>query len=182
MIRNDLYFQVIRQKISHNYKFSDEIIKKRGLNKYQANTKHNMLDFLRLCNSKEILFCCLNVQTVSNHPDMKYGDTIKQGEFKIKCFVDQRNFNTQIHGIINAYDLDDQKIDKYSMQMDCGNYIGRWLIHSSFYTPLGRDTRGYSGGCFIMSTLNMKNLNLILINNGIKSGDIIPGWLRETGE
>jgi hypothetical protein len=170
---------IVRQRISYDYKYSAIEIEERQMNNYQANTRNNMLDSLRLVNNGIILFESHNVQTVSNHPMMKYRDTIKAGEFQIKCFVENAIFNTQIHGIINAYDISGQPIDEYSKQYDNGQYIGRWLIHSSYYKPLGKDTKAYSGGCIVMSTNDLLALNRALIKEGIKSNDIINAFLEE---
>lgn len=149
--------RVIRYKTSYNYKY-DALT-----DNYDNNTKNNMLDsFIVIDNDKEIFK--VNCQTISNHPEMKHSDTIAQGKFKLKLFVDQRTFNTPIHGIIGAKDLAGQSINEHSMQLDNGQWIGRWLVHSCYYTPLGRDTRAYSGGCIIMSTNSMLALNEILRN------------------
>lgn len=172
MYIEDLKIKVIRKKQSYRYM-------KEGLNEYQRRTRNNMIDSLILYKKDDIIFASKKVQTVSNHPQMKYFDTIRKGAFQVKCFVEQRNFNTPVHGIINAYDISNQKINEYAMQNDNGQYIGRWLIHSSWYNKLGRDTKAYSGGCFIMSTRDMMKFNNILINNKIKADDIITGLLIE---
>jgi hypothetical protein len=171
---------IVRNKKSYNYKYSTSEINEFQLNNYQSNTKNNMLDTLRLSHSGIVLFESENVQTISNHPLMKHSDTVKEGNFQVKCFVDKKGFNTEIHGIINAFDIADQPIDVYSKQYDNGQYIGRWLIHSSYYAPSGKDTKAYSGGCFIMSTNDMLKLNRALIKAGVKKGNIIDGYLEET--
>lgn len=174
MHKPEFLMEITRHKLSYDYMYNDE-----SMNDYQRRTKHNMLDFIKLIREDKIIFSGNNVQTVSNHPKFKHSDTIKAGNIEIECFVDQRNFNTPIHGIINAYDITNEKIDGYSMQWDNGHYIGRWLIHSSYYKKTGKDTKGYSGGCIIMTTPKMLELNKAMITNGIEIGDIISGVIIE---
>jgi hypothetical protein len=166
---------VIRKKSSYDFKFD------KNKNDYNNNVKNNMQDTLKLIDidTNNILFECNNVQTVSNHPYMKLSDTIKAGKFRIKHFVDKRKFRYDIHGIVDAYDINNQKIDKYSMQHDNGRYIGRWLAHSTYDPVLRRVTRAFSGGCFIMSPDNIKRWANILKTAGVKKDTIIEGELIE---
>lgn len=172
----NLLLRITRKSESWDYIYDNP-----NFNDYKNRTKNNMLDLLQLINTdtNDILFECQNVQTVSNHPLMKKSDTIRSGKFQVKCFVDQGGYHTEIHGIVNAYDISGQQINEYSMQYDNGQYIGRWLIHSSYYAPLKRDTKAYSGGCFIMTTENILKFNKILKDNGIEKGNIINGELFE---
>ncbi|MCP4336455.1 MAG: hypothetical protein GY679_01230 [Mycoplasma sp.] len=167
-----LKIEILRRLASYDYKYD------KNKDDYQNNTKNNMIDELFLYDGLKQIFKC-NLQTVSNHPSMKHSDTIKVGKFKLKAFVEQRNFNTAIHGIIDAYDINNQKIDKYSMQKDGNQYIGRWLFHSCYYAPLKKDTRAYSGGCFAMSTEDIQEFNKILMDNGIRQGNTIDVTLME---
>ena len=121
-----------------------------------------------------------NVQTVSNHPDFDHKDTIKPGYFKMECFVDPRKFHGEIHGIIDAIDIENQKIDKYSMQLEDGYQKGRWLVHDRYTFAKERDLyNGYSAGCFIMDSKRLKRFNRNLKSLGIKPSDILRCLLLE---
>jgi len=170
-----LEYRVVRKKSSYDFKFD------KAKNDFTNNIKNNMQDILELfdINTGNILFSCNNVQTVANHPNMKLSDTVQEGSFEISHFVDKRKYKNDIHGIINAIDNNNQKIDKYSMQHDNGSYIGRWLIHSTYDPVLQRETQAYSGACFIMREYKLKQLNNILITAGIKKGDVLKGTLIE---
>lgn len=166
--------KVTRKKESHDFKFD----KKK--NDFKNNIKNNSLDILEIYLDNLCLFVVDKVQTVCNHPHFDYFDTISPGKFKLKCFVDPRNFHGQIHGIIDAYDLDKEKIDLYSMQIDDGYQKGRWLVHDRWSFKKNRDLyNAYSGGCFMMDSRRLKRFNSKLKTLEFTKGDVINGILEE---
>jgi hypothetical protein len=171
---NDILIRVMRNKKSYNYKY--DIME----NNYSNNIKNNSLDYLQIIKNDKVELTIEGLQTVANHPDYDFQDTIKPGKFKIKCFVDPRNFHGRIHGIIEAKDIENQVIDKYSMQIEDGYQKGRWLVHDRWSFAKNRDLHnGYSGGCFIMSSIALKAFNDRLEKFGIKKGDLIDCALEE---
>ena len=57
-------------------------------------------------------------------------DTVRAGNFTVKCFVPPRTFHGEIHAITKTRDLDGQEIDRNAMQTTKDGYQnGRWLIH-----------------------------------------------------
>lgn len=180
----ELKLEVIRKHLSYDYKY------KEIEGNYLNNTKNNSLDIIRLVKNDTLILFEAKAQTVSNHPHMNHRDTIKEGTFQVKCFVQNFSFEgNRIHGLINALDLDGQAIDQYSMQkIGNGEAIGRWLIHDRFYAKTGKETNyAYSGGCFIMSVKDLSRFNAILKKNGIedfvKDGEdkhyVLNGILKE---
>jgi hypothetical protein len=174
LLREDLKIEVLRYLKSYDFKhYHDK-------NDFYNNIRNNSIDTLILYKENQIIFKCENVQTVSNHPDFDFKDTIREGEFKLKCFVESRSFHGRIHGIVNAYDLDNEPIDNYSMQLDNGYQKGRWLLHDKYSFAKKRDLHNsYSGGCFIMSSIDLGEFNSILLENEISPEDIITGILKE---
>lgn len=172
MERTDLQIKIIRKKQSHDYKFD------KALNNYQNNSKNNLLDSLILLKDGKEIFQS-NVQTVANHPLYDYKDTILNGSFQMKAFVVKQSYQEEIHGIINARDLDNQLINGYSMQNDNGTNKGRWLFHSTLWK--GSDLKNaYSAGCFIFPTSNtLKEFNIVLRQNRVVENDVINGYLTE---
>jgi hypothetical protein len=177
MFKKEFKFHVMRFKESYDYKYDS------SLNGYKNNIKNNSLDSMSLYYNGMQVWYTDNVQTVSNHPLMKYSDTVAPGIFRIKCFLDPKSFHGDVHGIINAQDLNGQPIDKNSMQWDNGYYIGRFLIHSRYSKKKKRDLyNGYSGGCFIPSTPAIEELNNIMRELGIKELDEIKCELQDIGD
>lgn len=177
-----LNFVVERRKRSYDFKSNKNLP-----GSFENNWKNNSLDWLCLYNDNCELIR-LPAQTVANYcfDDMKsngdteHGDTIAEGYFKVKCFVEPRGFHGEIHGIIETKDLDGQWVDHNSMQTVNGFQTGRWLIHDRWSEKLGRDTNtAWSAGCFILSSKDLHALNNILHAYEVKSGDIIPGELVE---
>lgn len=173
---------VMRKKKSYDFKADPK-----KPSSFENNWKNNMQDRIQIWNS----MCQLAefpVQTVANYcfGDMasngptECGDTVKEGYFKVKCFVEKRGFHGEIHGICETTDLDGQKIDRNSMQTVNGFQTGRWLIHDCWSDKLQRDTnQAWSAGCFIMTSANLHAFNEILHAYDIKPGDIIEGELIE---
>lgn len=181
MVREDIRIEVLRLFSSHDFKVDPR------QNSFGNNWKNNSQDLFRLKESDggSVLFQT-RCQTVSNHPGYKYGDTILEGPFRLKCFVDPRAFHGRVHGIIDAYDLEGQAIDEFSLQNDPdypGYQNGRWLVHDRYSFKIGKDTNyAWSGGCIILSSADLKNFNTKLDGLGIRKGDIVEGYLREVPE
>lgn len=183
MILKNYLLKVYRKKLSYDYKFN---LKK---NDYNNNIKNNSLDkmvlfYLEKLNENVIkenyLIEIPNVQTVSNHPHFDHFDTIAAGPFSVELFVTPRKFHGLIHGIIDAIDIEGQKIDHWSMQVENGYQKGRWLIHDKWSFEKQRDLNfSYSGGCFISSSENQKKLNNKFKKLKFQKGDILPGLLVE---
>lgn len=183
MLRKDLFFHLIRNKKSYDYKFNH------NLNDYKNNVKNNSLDTLILFeveNENDVLlneiWSYKRIQSVSNHPKFDHKDTIAPGKFQIRCFVEKRKYFNQPHGIINAIDIEHQPIGEFSMQVEEGFQKGRWLIHDTYSISKGRDLyNAYSGGCFIFHNSNVyKDFNSFLaLECKIETGDIIGGELIE---
>lgn len=178
----DLFLKILRTKDSYDYIITDP--KDENFNHpYKKYTKNNAIDAMYIVNEsdkKKILWAFPRVQTVANHPDFSFKDTIAPGKFEVELFVDPRKFHGEIHGIINAKDMEGQKINEYSMQIDNGYQKGRWLIHDRYSFEKERELRSaYSGGCFILFEHELIKLNAILRSFGYKKGDILKGILKE---
>jgi hypothetical protein len=126
------------------------------------------------------------VQTVANIPFGRFTDTIIPGKFQIKCFVENRNFYGRIHGIINTFDMDGQKINENSTETVKGSNgapidFTRWLCHDTQSLkpkpPMTITRVAWSAGCFIQSPSNLEAFNKILDSYNIKPGNIINGEL-----
>jgi hypothetical protein len=170
----EITIKVRRFKKSYDYKIDD------SKNSYSNNIKNNSIDSIYLLKGQRIVYHYNKIQTISNHPNMKHSDTIAPGPFKIKCFVDLRAFeDTGIHGIFDTKDISGQYIDENSMQWDNGQYIGRFLIHSSKYK--GKDLNNcYSGACFVfLESKELEKFNNIIKSLGFGPGNIINGFLQE---
>lgn len=127
-----------------------------------------------------IVFKTVSLQTVANHPEMKFEDTVAPGKFAIQCFINPRKFHGSIHGIVGAVDLEGQAIDKYSMQVENGFQKGRWTVHDRWWTEMNRElNHGYSGACFIMGVSDLSMLANILYKHDIHRKFIIPCLLVE---
>ena len=171
---NKYLIKVTRKKSSFDYKYD------KSKNVYKNNIKNNSLDKLELFFDDQYIIGFNSVQTVSNHPHFDHFDTIDKGPFRIQCFVSPRKFHGLIHGIIDAVDIEGQKIDHWSMQVEGGYQKGRWLVHDRWSFKKNRDLRnGYSGGCFILSSSDLKRFNEKLKKLLIKPGDILNGILVE---
>lgn len=143
------------------------------------NDAQNMKDEISLWAGEQRLFFS-RCQTVSNIPGGRFEDTIREGPFKLKLFVDPRKFHCRIHGIVDAYDIEGQFVDYDSVQANDKN---RWLVHDTQKlkpNPPGVRTRvAWSAGCFIMTPEKLEEFNTILESYKYKPGDIIDGELKE---
>lgn len=175
MLKNDLFIQIIRQKKSFDF-----IIEKPGLTKWQKVRGNNAIDTLILLKKDKSIFKCSRVQTVANHPDYDFYDTIKPGDFQIRCFVKPRRFYGRVHGIINAMDIEGQPIGEYSMQYEDGHQKGRWCVHGTWsYKHQRYLHNAYSGGCIIPIDYYLEKFNIKLDENKVNAGDIINCNLKE---
>lgn len=174
---------VERKKKSYDFKVNP---KEPG--SFSNNYKNNSLDSIAIYDDKAEIarFKC---QTVANYcfgdfataDTVDFGDTIREGYFKIKCFVEPRKFHGEIHGIIETRDIDGQWINQDSMQMTANGFQnGRFLIHDRFSKKYNADTNyAWSAGCFILSSADLEAFNTILHAYNVKSGDIISGEIVE---
>lgn len=176
--------EVIRHKSSYDFKADPN-----AESSFANNWKHNSEDeFQLISETGYILFKC-KVQSVANYcfgdyatgDSVEYGDTIAPGQFKIKCFVEPRNFHGEIHGIVETKDIDGQWINHDSMQTTANGFQnGRFLIHSRWSDKVQGDTNSaWSAGCFIMSTKDLETLAEVLHEKNVQPGDIIEGVLTE---
>lgn len=174
---------VERRKISYQFRANPD-----APDSFENNWRNNSLDTIRLYEDKAEVFSA-HCQTVANYcfganataDTVAWGDTIREGYFKVKCFVEPRNFHGEIHGIIETRDIDGQWINHESMQTTAGGFQnGRFLIHDRYSKKYGTDTRcAWSAGCFILSSSDLDSLNTILHAHGVKSGDVISGEIVE---
>ena len=182
-VKKMLRLEVWRSRKS--YDFKADPAKPDG---FDNNWKNNSLDLLVLFDGSKVVFNC-RAQTVANYcfgemtpgDTLPHGDTVAEGEFTIRCFVEPRKFHGQIHAITKTKDLDGQTIDREAMQTTAGGFQnGRWLIHDRFSFKLGKDTAtAWSGGCFILSSADLESFNKALKAAGVKPGDEIKGEVIE---
>jgi len=149
---------------------------------FQNNWKNNSLDWFVLYDDNAELFRA-HCQSVANYNfgeqqslGSEYGDTVREGPFKMKCFVEPRAFHGEIHGICETTDMDGEIINHESMQKSGDYQLGRWLVHDRWSNKIHGDTNyAWSAGCFILSSGDLKALNVVLKSCGVKPGNIIPG-------
>jgi hypothetical protein len=180
---NELFIRIIRKQASYKYKFDMQKI-----DSWENNKANNSLDDFILFVDEARMFVS-KCQTIANIPFGRYMDTIAPGLFQIKCFVENRMKYGKIHGIINTFDLDGQKINEDSVEIVKGKDgapidLARWLIHdwqSNKPKPEFYDTSvAWSAGCFVMPDNNLEVLGTLLSGSyNIKPGDIINGELIE---
>lgn len=178
-----LKFEVWRNRHSYDYKADPN-----RPDGFDNNWKNNSLDLLVLFDGTETVFRC-QAQTVANYcfgdmatgDRLPHGDTVAEGKFTVRCFVEPRNFHGEIHAITSTTDLDGQTIDRDAMQVSArGFQNGRWLIHDRYSAKLGKDTNNaWSAGCFILSSPDLAKLNETLKKRGVKAGDEIKGEVIE---
>ena len=176
----DLLVKVFRIRKSYDYKYDP------SANSYQNNIKNNCIDTLvlfQIIGGEYIeLYRCDTMQSVSNHPEMSYFDTLATDKsFDIVAFVPPGTFGQEIHGIADALDLDGEPIDKFCMQIEDGRVKGRWLVHSTYNPETYKDwTHAWSGGCIIFAlTKDLKKFNDTIRAFGVAAGDIIPAIIVE---
>ena len=175
--------KVERYRKSFDYKYD-----KSKPSSFENNWKNNSLDWICIMNGDKE-YARFRCQTVANYcfgdnktaDTVEYGDTVRPGEFFVKCFVPPRKFHGEIHGIIRTKDYDGQWIDHNSMQRTKGGFQnGRWLIHDRYSAKLGKDSNyAWSAGCFILSSHDLQTFNSILRYFGAKEGTEIHGVLEE---
>jgi hypothetical protein len=167
---------ILRRRESYNYKRDPK-----APDSWQNNDANNSLDELILfLNGKEAIRSY--AQTVSNHPEGRFVDTIAPGTFALRLWVDKRLFSGPVHGITGARDIEGDWTDYASVQI---NDLSRWLAHDTRKLKkrasdpdLAEDniTRvAWSAGCIVMPPEGAKSLSTTLIAAGYKAGDVIPG-------
>ena len=165
--------RIDRKKDSYDYKFN-----KTQPNSWENNYKNNMIDTLMVFEDDKKLLEC-QCQSVSNSPTGRYEDTIAPGKFSLKLFIEKRNYYCDVHGIVDAVDLEGEYVDFESVQ---NNDKSRWLMHDTQKVkPALRATlctHAWSAGCFILHPVHLSMVNQILKDKGYKSGDIITGVLN----
>ena len=174
--------------IERNLKSYDFKVNPKKPSSFENNWKNNSLDWIVLFDDKAEI-CRFRCQSVANYcfgdfasaDTVEHGDTIKEGYFKVKCFVEPRNFHGEIHGIIETKDIDGQWINRDSMQTTArGFQNGRFLIHDKYSFKTNNDTNSaWSAGCIILSSSDLKCLNDILHVYKVQAGDIIDGEIVE---
>jgi hypothetical protein len=179
---DDMFIKIIRKKASYNYKkYMDKP------DAWDNNGFNASLDDFHFYIDESLLFSA-KIQTVANIPEGRFLDTIAPGLFQIKCFVENRSFYGRIHGIINTFDLDGQRIDENSIETVKGANgapmsFTRWLMHDDQKlrpNPPNQITRvAWSAGCFVHSKANLEAFNTILDSYKVLPGDIINGELVE---
>ncbi|MBQ0111950.1 MAG: hypothetical protein KBT03_02360 [Bacteroidales bacterium] len=172
-----------RKKSSYDYKINEK-----AESSFSNNWNHNSEDWFVLFDDKAEIMR-VRCQSVANYnwgeyataDTCEYGDTIHEGYFKVKCFVEPRGFHGEIHGIVETKDIDGQWIGRDSMQTTKDGFQnGRWLIHDRFSKKLGKDSNyAWSAGCIILSELDLKAFNSLLKVFEVKPGDIISGEIVE---
>lgn len=166
----------IRRKESYNYMKNPSAAPSWG-----NNDHNNMLDTCIIFIEGVEKFECA-VQTVSNHPEARFRDTIAPGEFGLRLFVDPRLFSGRIHGIVGARDLEGDFVDFESVQLDD---LARWLQHDTRKLKsrpsdpdLSTVTRvAWSAGCFVHHPPDLERINSIYLDAGANPGIVIPAEL-----
>ena len=177
--------EIIVERKMKSYDFKVNPKKPSG---FDNNYKNNSLDYFCVYDDKAEI-CRFKCQSVANYcfgdyatgDTVEYGDTIAEGYFEIKCFVEPRNFHGQIHGIVRTKDIDGQWIDTNSMQTTANGFQnGRFLIHDKYSSKYGCDTTyAWSAGCIILASDDLKSFNDILKCYKVESGDILKGQIVE---
>jgi hypothetical protein len=170
----ELFIRIARKKVSYVYKRWPD-----RKDDWFNNDWHNMLDDFILYADEEQLFSA-KCQTVANIPGGRFADTIAAGSLKIKAFVENRNFYGRIHGICEAFDLEGQFTDAFSVQV---NDKSRWLVHDTQSLkpkpPMQLTRVAWGAGCFVMSPSNLVALGDIFDAYKIMPGEMIDGELIE---
>jgi hypothetical protein len=169
---------VKRSRLSYEYKRY-----KSRPGSWANNDYNNSLDTFQLFIEDKLAFeaSCQSVANMEGlSPGCMFNHTIKPGPFAIKLFVDRRRFNCAIHGIIRAYDFNNEYIDDNSVTPSCKE---RMLVHdwqSLKPKPAGLDTRvAWSDGCIILKDEDLVTLNKFFRSSGLNKDDIVECELME---
>ena len=176
-------FVLERKKISYDFKIDPNLP-----DGFDNNWKNNSQDWF-IVKDEHCELARFKCQSVANYcfgqmktaDSVAWGDTVAPGPFKVRLFAEPRNFHGEIHEIIEATDIDGQRINTHAMQTtEKGFQNGRWLIHDRFSYKYNEDTNyAWSAGCFILSSYDLKSLNLILKSYNFGPGTIISGEIIE---
>lgn len=169
-----ILLKVTRKKQSWNFKRDP------SQNSFANNSQNVFLDELALIQEGNVIFLC-KCQSVSNHPDSKPEESIAPGKFQIKCFGPRNLYANPVHVIINAYDLEGERIREDGMQMDAESGLsGRWLIHDDWNATKGRPySAPFSAGCIMLPYAKHRMFNAKLEELGFEKGDLIDAELVE---
>lgn len=176
---------IIIERKRKSYDFKNDPKKPAG---FDNNYKNNMQDIFVLFDDKAeiVRFRCQSVANYNfgkeaTYSTFEWGDTIKEGYFTVKCFVEPRAFHGEIHGICDTQDVDGEKIDRNSMQLNVrGESVGRWLIHDKWSNSKNCESEyAWSSGCIILSCSDLECFNRLLRAYNIKPGDKIKGQIVE---
>ena len=169
-----LNFVINRKKDSYDYKYNKE-----RPGSWENSCKNNMIDTLMLYDDDKKLLEC-QCQSVSNSPTGRFEDTVAVGKFSLKLFIDRRAYYCDVHGIVDAYDMEGQYIDFESVE---NNDKSRWLMHDTQkQKPALKGTlcaHAWSAGCFIVFPVHLAMINQIIKDYKYQPGDIISGILNE---
>lgn len=165
---------IVRRRESYDYQRDKTRIADWG-----TNDKNNGLDSFLLYVDGMPRFEA-NCQTVANHPNSRFNDTVAPGRFGIKLFVEPRLFSGKIHGIVGARDLEGDWIDFDSVQP---TDLSRWLVHDNRElkkAPGDPDTTKttrvfWSAGCIVMAWESLAELNSIYTI--LKAPSVVPAEL-----
>lgn len=159
------------------------IIVKRKKSSYDLS--HNMQDDFMLYADNGLLLS-VKCQTVANMARARAGDTVAAGPFRLRAFVERRNFYGRIHGICFAKDIEGQDIDGSSVEPEAGNGpvdYARWLVHDTQKPkpapPMTILPRALSAGCFVMRPDDLETLGTLLDAYKVNPGELIDGELIE---
>jgi hypothetical protein len=172
-----------RQKSSYDFKANPS-----APDSFANNWKNNSQDDLILMDDGQPVYQC-KCQSVANYcfgemataDSVAHGDTVAPGEFTLRLFVPPRSFHGEIHAITQTRDVDGQWIGRDAMQTTANGFQnGRWLLHDRWSSKIGADTnQAWSAGCFILSSKDLEQLNIVLRSLGATPGDEIPGTVVE---
>lgn len=172
-----------RKKSSYDFKANPS-----APDSFANNWKNNSQDDLILMDAGQPVYQC-KCQSVANYcfgemataDSVAHGDTVAPGEFTLRLFVPPRYFHGEIHAITQTKDIDGQWIGRDAMQTTANGFQnGRWLVHDRWSSKIGADTnQAWSAGCFILSSKDLEQLNIVLRALGATPGDEIPGTVVE---
>jgi hypothetical protein len=180
-----LTIEVSRRKISHEYRRDPQ--KKFD---WYNNDANNSLDLFRVLEDGRVIFSG-PAQTIANMEGLKdaqgisygarYLDSLASGSFRLRAFVEPRDFYGRIHGICDAETLGGDRIGNDSTTV---TNKSRWLCHDWQKHPsaaaAGHDTRvAWSGGCIVLPDSDLDSLGVLFDGHGVMAGDLIEGTLFE---
>jgi hypothetical protein len=165
--------RVVRRPESWEYRH-------RGPDAWHSQDANNSIDAFEVYGDAGRLIMHSFCQTVANAEgliaDVHEYDTIMPGPFKIRAFVEPREFKCEPHGIVGATTKHGDLIGEDSTTLINKS---RWLIHDwKNHSEPPIDTRvAWSAGCIILKDEDLDSFNTLLAGHGIAPGDIIEAEL-----